>query len=285
MKYVFWVLLVLGSFVLGRVMYEPLAPALVGDRDSAGSQRPGEKEVVVQGPGGRMTVIVKLAEITDAELPERVTLKKRVKVSAEGQDPIFLEAGAKVLVKSREGNTLTIAAMAGPLEGIAALTATDLVEQVAKARVMQMAGVPVAQNDPPQPGPGTRPPGRTPPQGGPPAVAQVDPPKPPPVEPEPEPEPDPEPEPEAPKTLDADGLVAAMQKSVKDGEIKEFTFPQVEGWKAGADENIDGETYQTGLAAYKAETIFGVKTVQAKALIQNGKVQKWVYAKTGMEIK
>jgi hypothetical protein len=48
---------------------------------------------------------------------------------------------------------------------------------------------------------------------------------------------------------------------------------------------VDGETYQTGLAAYKAETIFGPKTVQAKALIKGGKVIKWIYAKTGMEIR
>jgi len=50
-------------------------------------------------------------------------------------------------------------------------------------------------------------------------------------------------------------------------------------------EEVDGESYQTGMAAYKAKTIFGVKTVQAKALIKGGKVAKWVYAKTGMEIR
>ncbi|MBB07212.1 MAG: hypothetical protein CMN03_02995, partial [Roseibacillus sp.] len=53
----------------------------------------------------------------------------------------------------------------------------------------------------------------------------------------------------------------------------------------GEEENVDGEMYQTGLAAYKAQTIFGEKTVQAKALIQKGKVVKWIYAKTGMEIR
>ena len=76
-----------------------------------------------------------------------------------------------------------------------------------------------------------------------------------------------------------------MQESVKGGGIKEFKFEQVEGWKAGEEENVDGELYQTGLAAYKAQTIFGEKTVQAKALIQKGKVVKWIYAKTGMEIR
>ena len=35
----------------------------------------------------------------------------------------------------------------------------------------------------------------------------------------------------------------------------------------------------------RAQTIFGEKTVQAKALIKEGKVVKWIYAKTGMEIR
>ena len=67
--------------------------------------------------------------------------------------------------------------------------------------------------------------------------------------------------------------------------MKEFKLEQVEAWKAGEEEDFGGEDFQTGLAAYKAETIFGVKTVQAKALIKGGKVTKWVYAKTGMEIR
>ena len=76
-----------------------------------------------------------------------------------------------------------------------------------------------------------------------------------------------------------------MKASVKGGAVKEFTMEQVQTWKAGEKENVDGEDFQTGTADYKAETIFGVKTVQAKALIKAGKVSKWVYAKTGMEIR
>ncbi len=80
-------------------------------------------------------------------------------------------------------------------------------------------------------------------------------------------------------------IVTVMQESIKAAQVKEFTFAAVQGWKAGEEETVDGVTYQTGLAAYKAETIFGLKTVQAKALIEDGKVVKWVYAKTGMEIR
>lgn len=80
-------------------------------------------------------------------------------------------------------------------------------------------------------------------------------------------------------------VVSAMQESVKAAQIKEFTFAQVLEWKAGPDEAVDGENYQTGLASYKAETIFGVKTIQAKALLKGGKVQRWIWPKSGMEIK
>lgn len=121
--------------------------------------------------------------------------------------------------------------------------------------------------------------------------------------PEPEPAPEPAPDPvadEEPVTepmdeetpapgpaakLDRAGVIKLMQESVKAGGLKEFTFDQVLNWKAGEDEDFDGITYQTGIAAYKAETIFGVKTIEAKALISEGKIQKWIWAKSGLEIK
>ena len=117
-------------------------------------------------------------------------------------------------------------------------------------------------------------------------------PEPPPVpEPAPEPapapvpEPSPAPEPAPPEAAGSADVVKAMQESVKAAQIKEFTFDQVLEWKAEADEIVDGETYKTGVASYKAETIFGVKTIQAKALIKGNKVQRWIWPKSGMEIK
>ncbi|MCW1885827.1 hypothetical protein OKA04_13890 [Luteolibacter flavescens] len=110
--------------------------------------------------------------------------------------------------------------------------------------------------------------------------------------PAPEP-PAPMPEPAAPVTPPATAgggaasgdIVKLMQDSIKDGDVKEFTFEQVLGWKAGEEEEVDGTKYQTGQAAYKAETIFGVKTIQAKALIKDGRVVKWIWPNSGMEIK
>lgn len=111
--------------------------------------------------------------------------------------------------------------------------------------------------------------------------------------PAPEPVSVPDSEPEfAPESMAMDAtpvvpinIVDIMQESIRDGLIKEFKFEQVLGWKAGEDEAVDGQTFQTGLVSYKAETIFGVKTIQAKALIQDGKVVRWIWPKSGMEIK
>lgn len=105
--------------------------------------------------------------------------------------------------------------------------------------------------------------------------------------PAPEPTPDPAPAPEPPVSPVAAGdVVAIMQASIKGGDIKEFTFDQVLDWEAATEpETIDGTAYQAGIASYKAETVFGVKTIQAKAHIKDGKVVRWFWPKSGMDIK
>jgi len=80
-------------------------------------------------------------------------------------------------------------------------------------------------------------------------------------------------------------VVAVMKEHIRGGNIKEFQFSQVQGWKAEPDEVIDGETYQIGLIRYTAETIFGTKSIEAKALIKDGAVVKWIWPKSLMEIK
>ena len=76
-----------------------------------------------------------------------------------------------------------------------------------------------------------------------------------------------------------------MQENIKGGLIKEFKFDQVSEWKAGATETVDGETFQTGTALYKAVTFLGEKTIEAKAFVKGGKVQRWIWPRSGMEIK
>lgn len=107
-------------------------------------------------------------------------------------------------------------------------------------------------------------------------------------EPMPEPEPAPEPAPVEPPVaavLGAEEIVKLIQDSIRSKQIKEFGFDDVLTWKAGDEEEVDGVKYQTGIVTYKAATILGVKTIPAKALIQGGKVAKWIWPNTKTEIK
>jgi hypothetical protein len=82
-----------------------------------------------------------------------------------------------------------------------------------------------------------------------------------------------------------DQVISAMQGSIRSGAIREFSYDQVTQWQAGPAEEYQGASYQTGMASCKSETIFGTKVLGAKALIKDGKVVKWLWAKSGMEIK
>lgn len=103
------------------------------------------------------------------------------------------------------------------------------------------------------------------------------------VEPTAEPSPVPALAPSPPAA--APSIVGIMQQSVRSGEIKEFTLDQVSEWQAGGDETVDEVVYQTGSISYKAKTVFGMKTIQAKAYIKDGKVVRWVWPKSGLEIR
>jgi len=124
-----------------------------------------------------------------------------------------------------------------------------------------------------------------------PAVVEVE--KPSPVDvPSPEPEPVATVEPEAededgkpPIDLSDNEIRRVMQQSIQDAEIKHFTIGQVTTWKDFGEEENDGVTYQFGLLDYRDESgIFGPREFEAKALIRNGKVEKWIWTSNGMQI-
>jgi len=254
------------------------------------------QNVVLQMPGGAPQIDV--ASLTKEQLPQRVLVNTDVKVSDPASGvTMTIPAGNRVkLVRIERGNAV-VSPSDGPFLGLVPITDTDLLQQLAANPPTTVASLTVAPPvTPPPVAPPAAPPIAvvpelvTPPTGDSeePAVKMPEPaptPEPAPeVAPTPEPAPEPAPagEPVAAGTTDA---VKAMQDSIKTAQIKEFTFNQVLEWKAEADEIVDGETYQTGVASYKAETIFGVKTIQAKALIKAGKVQRWIWPKSGMEIK
>ncbi|MEO7101123.1 MAG: hypothetical protein ABI162_17340 [Luteolibacter sp.] len=214
---------------------------------------------------------IDVSGLASSQLPERVLLNAEAKVADSKSGIVMtIEAGNRVKPVRIEGESIIISPGDGPFVGKVAISDTDLLQQLAAN----------------PPGPATPAPEPTA------AVAPTPEPAPTPTGESEEPAAmaDPTPAPEstpAPETAATGGdvVVAAMQDSVKTAQIKEFTFQQVLKWEAGPVETIDGESYQTGLASYKAETIFGVKTIQAKALLKDGKVQRWIWPKSGMEIK
>ena len=260
---------------LGYVAEPSLRFQLTGKLPSA-VENARNQNVVLQMPGGLPQIDV--ASLTAEQLPQRVLLNTDVKVSdAASGVSMSIPAGNRVKLVRIEMGNVVVSPSDGPFLGLVAITDTDLLQQLAANP--PIAALPSVAS--PVVPPAT------------PAVAVVPEPVIPPTgdseepvvkipEPTPAPAVDPAPVAVAAGPTDA---VKAMQDSVKAAQIKEFTFDQVLDWKAEADEIVDGETYQTGLASYKAETIFGIKTIQAKALIKAGKVQRWIWPKSGMEIK
>lgn len=237
---------------------------------------PGEKPATtepVEAPTANASIDT--ASIPADRLPAKVMLKAEVEIVDAASDlRMKVPAGNKMNLVRLEGGNVIISPGAGPFEGKVPIEQTDLMEQLAAMPDTQPA-VPAEPVPTPVPTPEPAPEPT-------PEPAPV--PEPTPV-PTPEPAPEPAPTPE-PAPAGSGDPVAIMKASIQAGEIKEFTFDQVLEWLPGeGSETIDGQSYQTGIASYKAETVFGVKTIQAKALIQGGKVVRWLWPKSGMEIK
>jgi hypothetical protein len=236
---------------------------------------PSEKPTIsypAQAPTAQPAI--DLAKIPSDRLPAKVMLKAEAELVDSASDlKVKVSAGSQINLIRLQGANVIISSGAGSFEGKIPIDQTDLMEQLAAM-------------------PDTPPPAESTPVPDPPVVTPTPTPTPAP-EPEPTPEPTPEPAPEPeptsapePAAAGSGDPVAIMKASIQAGEIKEFSFDQVLEWQPGERmETIDGQGYQTGIASYKAETVFGVKTIQAKALIQGGKVVRWLWPKSGMEIK
>ena len=261
MKLFFNLFGVAAAGVLGYLTEPSLRLILTGTEPSAVEQ--GKyASVRLQMPDGAPQI--DLATLTPEQLPQQILVLTDVTVSdpATGMEMI-VKSGNRVKLVRIEGGNAVVSPGEGGFRGLVPVNKTDLFKQLA-------VSLPAAHAVPTPPPVAVVPTPVTPPKADLPEPAT------------PEPPPVPEPAPVEAGTTD---VVKAMQDSVKAAQIKEFTFEQVLEWKAEADEAVDGETYQTGLASYKAETIFGVKMIQAKALLKGGKVQRWIWPKSGMEIK
>ena len=86
--------------------------------------------------------------------------------------------------------------------------------------------------------------------------------------------------------LSEEALIALMKSHVSDGNVKEFSAKQVTKWAIGGPETVDNIAYeQTGRVIFKAVTILGEETHGAIALIKNGEIDKWVWAKNMLSMR
>jgi hypothetical protein len=277
MKYAQFAAVVFVLYFLGYILGPTITHALVDvKKDVSGLV------AVVKYKSANYTI--NLDEVRDNELPKTVKIENATEIpTLSGEGQVRLRKGDVVTLLNRKDDVLIVEKPDSNGKGEISPKDTDLFQQLAKQIYEKEAGGAVAVTTPPAPVPAPVP------APNPIPVAGVDPTPTPTPEPmpvvEPEPEPTPTPAPVGGAKLSDDEIIALMKESIAGGAVKEFTSDQVKGWKPNGDETIDGTEYQTGLAAYEAATIFGVRPVQAKALIKDGKIERWVYAKSGMEIQ
>jgi hypothetical protein len=281
MKYTKFATVVFVLYFLGYVLGPTITDMLVKEKKD-------ESSLLAKVEYKGATYKIDLAEYRDADLPLTIKIEKPVTIPTIDNDgEVRLGKGDTVNLLNRKDNVLIIESIKGNGKGEVAPQNTDIYTVLAARKFEKavadgggsMAGTPPVPVSTPVPTP-------TPaPAPGPEPVAVVDPTPPPTPAVEPEPTPTPPPAPVGEVKLTEEQIIELMKKSIDGGAVKEFKTEQVKGWKASGDETIDGSDYQTGLAAYEAATIFGVRPVQAKALIKDGKIERWVYAKSGMEIQ
>ncbi len=257
------IIFILVSIGIGYV----LEPILISDTKKLAEQKAEDsidsagEDVIKPVENTEPELQVDLNKITADDFPEKVALKVpfTIKDAASGASMSF-KKGNEVQPLRLEGDQLVIQSVAFPVEGKIDVKETNFVQLAVPrmlARLQKERSI--AKNDPPSA-----------------------------VTPDPEPvtipEPAPAPEPVVNK-LDEAAIVLVMKASVEDGEVSEFETSQVTSWKAGNDMEFDGETYQTGIVTFKAQTILGVQEHDAIALIKDDGIHKWMWAKTKLEMR
>lgn len=240
-----------------------------------------------------------LDQLVAADYPIKVTLNSPYSITdSANNSTIQLDPGAKVKPLRVEGDQLIFQPVGWPVEGKTALTNTNFIELAAALQLKRLATAQpenseensgdtdssMAGDSEPtaEPGDATE----TAPaaveadsavtQKEPEAIA----------DPEPMPTPPSEPtEPVSTESLNEVAVIALMKASVENEQVKEFKANQVISWNAGEPLEFDGKNYQTGKVTFKATSILGEQEHSAIALIENGIIVKWIWAKHKLEMR
>ncbi|MBT8036302.1 MAG: hypothetical protein KJO21_02040 [Verrucomicrobiae bacterium] len=209
---------------------------------------------------------VDLSKVLPEDFPAKVALKASHTISdANSGVTMKLEKGVNVKPLRLEGDRLVIQPVGLPIESLIDVDRTNFKELAVPRMLKRLQAAVVKKIREPEPPVTPEPPVVVAPPSPP------TPPTPPPVA--------------AGVELDAATIVALLKADVQAGKVTEFQASQVTEWKAGEEMEFDGKTYQTGLVSFKAETILGVQEHEAVALIEDGNVYKWMWAKTKLEMR
>ncbi len=213
---------------------------------------------VSEKPEPAPVIQVDLSKITPEDFPTKVDLKVNYTIAdANSGVTMQLKKGTKVKPVRLEGTELVIQPVGLPIESKINVDKTNF-KELAVPRMLERLQNAVAKKDA-EPVPSVTPT---------PEPVVVTPPVPTPV-----------------AKLDEAAIVTLLKADVGTGKVTEFKANQVTKWKAGEEIEFDGDTYQTGRVTFKAETILGVQEHEAIALIEDGKIYKWMWAKTKLEMR
>lgn len=272
MKFVSRLILLLLVAAAGYFLYPQTRDLALGQFSGAVV----EKREVQLSDGS--SVIVSLSSLTQEDFPETITLTDTVTLKADDASTLELAGGEKVRPVGKLGNKVKVEHLSLPYANLVPIRSTDFESKALdeiEARLSSMqptaATALVEKQDAADEAEAER-------------IAEEQAAK----EEEEEmakAEPEEEVEEEGePVTLSDEQIVEAMEKSLAQNKLKSIKADQVSLMEATDEEEIDGVMYQTGLATYEGETLFGVMTRTAKALIRNGKVVRWISPKSGLEI-
>lgn len=256
------IILIIISIGIGYVL-EPIFIAdakTTTEKEVEASDDSADEQVDIPAPIPAPEVQVDLTKITSEDFPEKVSLKVPLTITDPSGITMSLKKGNEVKPLRLEGDQLVVQPVGFPVEGKLHVDQTDFKKHAVVMMEKRMAKQDTVAKSDPAPKPDPAPPAATTPDS------------------QPEPEP-------AKNKLDESAIIAAMKASVANVKVTEFQAAQVTKWKAGKEMKFDGEVYQTGLVSFKAETILGVQEHDAIALIKDGSVLKWMWAKTKLEMR
>jgi len=290
MKYLSFAVVLVILYGVGYALGPSITPLLVKEA------KPSEKlKKQVKIAGVNVIIPVDLAEMRDAELPKQVKLVIPVNLPlVAGVGTKQLEKGTEVTLKNRDGDLLIVESLDTLAKGKVPVSATDIFETVAKERFAghqaKGSGEKIADNsgdkktapEKPEPAKPTEPEEKKKSDD---IAKKDDPMKPVPTKEPADDKPTEKPAEDPVTKLTDEQILEGMKVSIKGGALKEVTFKSVIDWSVGENHKIDGTEYQVGVAKYKGKTIFGVKEIKARALFTKGKLEKWIYGNSDMQIQ